>query len=199
MCPACLEVAGRARAERWEVVHSPLPAEGHLPADVIFVYPGCAQPVPARSAGPGPGPAQEARPPATAGRAAGRRGRGGDRRVEVVRCDRAVGRRCRPGGAGGAGRGARPGGGVPRSGGRFALVSADTLDRVLGAWLHTRAVAVCGRLVIAVFTARPSAARRTRTGVPRTWSRRWRTGSARSLGRSPWRRSRTKSPRCASL
>ena len=32
----------------------------------------------------------------------------------------------------------------------FALVSADTLDRVLGAWLHTRAVAVCGRLVIAV-------------------------------------------------
>ena len=32
----------------------------------------------------------------------------------------------------------------------FALVSADTLDRVLGVWLHTRAVAVCGRLVIAV-------------------------------------------------
>src|SRR5579862_6557628 len=32
----------------------------------------------------------------------------------------------------------------------FALVSADVLDRVLGAWLWTRAVQVCGRLVIAV-------------------------------------------------
>ena len=32
----------------------------------------------------------------------------------------------------------------------FALVSADVLDRVLGAWLHTRAVQAGGRLVIAV-------------------------------------------------
>jgi predicted transposase YbfD/YdcC len=32
----------------------------------------------------------------------------------------------------------------------FALVSADVLDRVLGAWLHTRAVQVSGRLVIAI-------------------------------------------------
>jgi hypothetical protein len=32
----------------------------------------------------------------------------------------------------------------------FALVSADVLDRVLGAWLHTRAARVSGRLVIAV-------------------------------------------------
>jgi predicted transposase YbfD/YdcC len=32
----------------------------------------------------------------------------------------------------------------------FALVSADTLDRVLGAWLHTRAVRAGGRLVIAI-------------------------------------------------
>ena len=32
----------------------------------------------------------------------------------------------------------------------FALVSADVLDCVLGAWLHTRAVQVSGRLVIAV-------------------------------------------------
>jgi hypothetical protein len=31
----------------------------------------------------------------------------------------------------------------------FALVSADVLDRVLGAWLWTRAVAAGGRLVIA--------------------------------------------------
>ncbi|HEU5388469.1 MAG TPA: ISAs1 family transposase, partial [Streptosporangiaceae bacterium] len=32
----------------------------------------------------------------------------------------------------------------------FALVSADVLDRVLGAWLYTRAVRAGGRLVIAV-------------------------------------------------
>jgi predicted transposase YbfD/YdcC len=32
----------------------------------------------------------------------------------------------------------------------FALVSADVLDRVLGAWLHTRAVLAGGRLVIAI-------------------------------------------------
>jgi predicted transposase YbfD/YdcC len=32
----------------------------------------------------------------------------------------------------------------------FTLVSADALDRVLGAWLHTRAVRAGGRLVIAI-------------------------------------------------
>jgi predicted transposase YbfD/YdcC len=32
----------------------------------------------------------------------------------------------------------------------FALVSPDVLDRVLGAWLHTRAVRAGGRLIIAV-------------------------------------------------
>src|ERR1700722_12889210 len=32
----------------------------------------------------------------------------------------------------------------------FALVSADVLDRVLGAWLHTRAMRAGGRLVIAI-------------------------------------------------
>jgi hypothetical protein len=30
------------------------------------------------------------------------------------------------------------------------MISADRLDQVLGAWLHTRAALVCGRLVIAV-------------------------------------------------
>ena len=86
--------------------------EGHPPADDIFVYDGCPLPVPARSPRPGPGPAEEARTPARAGRAARRRDRGGDRGVEVVRRDRSVGRRCRPGGAGRAGRGPRPGRGV---------------------------------------------------------------------------------------
>jgi hypothetical protein len=32
----------------------------------------------------------------------------------------------------------------------FAMVSPEVLDQVIGAWLHTRAAQVCGRLVIAV-------------------------------------------------
>ena len=32
----------------------------------------------------------------------------------------------------------------------FALVSPDAFDRVLGAWLHTRAVRAGGRLVITI-------------------------------------------------
>ncbi|MGH3174749.1 MAG: hypothetical protein ACRDPF_12910, partial [Streptosporangiaceae bacterium] len=32
----------------------------------------------------------------------------------------------------------------------FALISADVLDQVMGAWLHTRATQAGGRLVIAV-------------------------------------------------
>ena len=83
--------------------------EGRPPADDIFAYPGCPQPVPARSPCPGPGPEEEARPPARAGGTAGRRDRGGDRGVEIVRRDRAVGRRRRAGGAGRAGRGPRRG------------------------------------------------------------------------------------------
>src|SRR5271163_1814532 len=77
----------------------------------------------------------------------------------------------------------------------FALVSADVLDRVLGAWLWTRAVPAGSS---SRSTARPSAVPRTRQGRRRTWSRRWRTASARSSARSPWRRSPTRSPRCGS-
>ena len=77
--------------------------EGRPPADDIFARSGCPQPVPARSPGPDPGSAEETRAAPPAGRAAGRRDRGGDRGVEVVRRDRAVGRRCRRGRAGRAG------------------------------------------------------------------------------------------------
>ena len=113
-----------------------------------------SSPIPAAAAStfsisfPGPGP-EETRPPTSAGRAAGHRDRGGDRGVEVVRRDRAVGRRCRAGGAGRAGRGRGP---AEESTFRraFALVSPDVLDRVLGAWLWTRAVRVGGRPVIAI-------------------------------------------------
>jgi hypothetical protein len=79
----------------------------------------------------------------------------------------------------------------------FAPVGADLLDRVLGAWLWTRAAQSAGRLVIAI-DGRPPAARRTRPGRPRTWSRRWPTASARSSGRSPGPRSPTRSQPCGS-
>ena len=46
----------------------------------------------------------------------------------------------------------RPGGPAEESTFRraFALVGADSLDQVLGSWLHTRAARADGRLVIAV-------------------------------------------------
>jgi maltose-binding protein MalE len=61
----------------------------------------------------------------------------------------------------------------------FALVSADVLDRVLGAWLWTRAVQAGGRLVIAI-DGKTVRGARNKGGRPRTWSRPWPTGSARS-------------------
>jgi hypothetical protein len=81
--------------------------EEHPPADDIFAYSGCPQPVPARSPGSGPGPAEEARAPASAGGPAGRRDRGAARGP----AEESTFRRA------------------------FALVSY-VLDRVLGAWLR---------------------------------------------------------------
>ncbi len=66
----------------------------------------------------------------------------------------------------------------------FALVSPDVLDQVLGAWLWTRAVQVSDRLVIAV-DGKAVRGARGKDGKARTWSRRWRTASARFSGR--WR------------
>src|SRR5438045_56092 len=123
--------------------------EGRPPADDIFAYWGCPQPVPARSPCPGPGPAEETRAAARAGQAAHRRDRGGDRGVAVVRRDRAVGRGCRPGGAGRAGRGVRPCGGVHLPA-RLCPGQPGCARPVLGAWLWTRSVRVSGRLVIAI-------------------------------------------------
>ena len=74
---------------------------GHLPAASTCSIPG-----------PDPGPEEAARSPAPADRAACRRHRGGHRGIEVVRRDRPVGGRCRPGASGRARSGPRPGGGV---------------------------------------------------------------------------------------
>jgi hypothetical protein len=66
----------------------------------------------------------------------------------------------------------------------FALAGPGTLDQVLGAWLRTRPAQAGGRMVIA---AGGKAARgaKDKAGKARTWSRRWRTASARFPARSP--------------
>jgi hypothetical protein len=119
------------------------------PADDVFVYPGCPQPVPSRSPSPGPGSAQAARAPSSTGRAARRRGHGG---IAGSRSFAAIGQWAADAGPQvltvlGAARGPAEESTFRRA---FALVSGDVLDRVLGAWLWTRAVQAGGRLVIAV-------------------------------------------------
>ena len=78
----------------------------------------------------------------------------------------------------------------------FALVSADVLDQVLGAWLHTRAVQAGGWLVIAIDGKTVRGARTNREGPHLVAPSR--TGSAWSSARSPWTRNRMRSPRCGS-
>jgi hypothetical protein len=78
----------------------------------------------------------------------------------------------------------------------FALVSADVLDTVHGTCLWTRAVQAGERLIIAI-DGKTVRGAKNKNGMPRTWSRPWRTASARSSGRLPWTRSPTRSPRCA--
>jgi hypothetical protein len=79
----------------------------------------------------------------------------------------------------------------------FALVSADVLDRVLGAWLWTRAVQAGGRLVIAI-DGKTVRGAKNKTGKAPHLVAASRTGSARSSARSPWTRNPMRSPRCGS-
>ena len=97
-----------------------------------------------------PDPRKKRGPPAPAGGAAGRRDRGG--RSPGRRSFAAIGQWAADAGPDvlavlGAARGPAEESTFRRA---FALVSADVLDRVLGAWLWTRAVQAGGRLVIAV-------------------------------------------------
>ena len=123
--------------------HHRLP-RGTPPADDIFAHGGCPLPASSRDPCPGPGPAEEARPPGICWRGCCSGDRGGHRGVEVVR----GGNRQWAGDAGpdvlaalGAERGPAEESTYRRA---FALVSADVLDRILGAWLHTRAVRAGG-------------------------------------------------------
>ena len=150
MCPACLEVAGRARAERWKFSHSPLPGT----RDARRPMP--SSPVPAARSQylldllaqvPDPRKKRGRRHPLAGLLAAG---------VAAViagsRSFAAIGQWAADAGPEvlavlGAVRGAPEESTFRRA---FALVSPDVLDRVLGAWLWTRAVRAGDRLVIAI-------------------------------------------------
>jgi hypothetical protein len=89
---------------------------------------------------------------------------------------------------------------------RKKITTAVLGGRDLLVWDEMHVIA--GRSLAAVLTAeryadrllgaRPSAARRPRPGRPRTWSRPWRTASARSSARSPWTRNPMRSPQSGS-
>jgi hypothetical protein len=68
----------------------------------------------------------------------------------------------------------------------FALVSVDVLDRVLGAWLHTRAVQLGGQVVIAIDgkTVRGAKSKggKAPTWLPWAWTRTGGSGNT-ALGR----------------
>src|SRR5579875_3013938 len=150
MCPACLEVAGRARAERWKFSHSPSPATRDprppMPSSPIAA---------ARSQCLLDLLAQVPDPRKRRGRRhslAGLLAVGVAAVIAGARSFAAIGQWAADAGPEvlavlGAARGAAEESTFRRA---FALVSADVLDRVLGAWLHTRAVSAGGRLVIAI-------------------------------------------------
>src|SRR6202050_3505882 len=150
MRPACPRVAGRARAERWKFLHSPssatrdtrppMTSSSMTAARSQYLLDLLAQvPDPRKRRG---------RRHALAGLA--------DVGIAAViagsRSFAAIGQWAADAGPEvlavmGAARGPAEESTFRRA---FALVSADVLDRVLGAWLHTRAVQAGGRLVIAI-------------------------------------------------
>ena len=151
MCPACLRVAGGARAERWKLSHSPSSAT----RDARPLMPSSSLTAAARSQYLLDLLAQLPDPRKRRGRRhslAGLLAVG----IAVVRAGSrsfaAIGQWAADAGADvlaglGAVRGPAEESTFRRA---FALISADVLDQVIGAWLHTRATQAGGRLVIAV-------------------------------------------------
>src|SRR5450755_4923445 len=195
MCPACPRTAGRARAERWKFLHSASPATRDTRP------PMTSSPIPAaRSQYLLDLLAQVPDPRKRRGRRhslAGLLAVGIAAVIAGSKSFAAIGQWAAEAGPEalavlGAVRGAAEESTFRRA---FALVSPDVLDRVLGAWLWTRAVRAGGRLVIAI-DGKTVRGAKSRGGRARTWSRPWRTGSARSSGRSPWTRGPMRSPPC---
>src|ERR1700728_3952802 len=148
--PACPRVAGEARAERWKFSRSPSPA----PRDTR--PPMTSSPIlPARSQYLLDLLAQVPDPRKRRGRRhplAGLLAVGIAAVIAGSRSFAAIGQWAADAGPQtlavlGAARGPAEESTFRRA---FALVSADVLDRVLGAWLWTRAVRAGGRLVIAI-------------------------------------------------
>jgi predicted transposase YbfD/YdcC len=149
-CPACLRMAGGARAERWKFLRSPSSA----PRDAR--PPMTSSPIPAARSQyllgllaqvPDPRKRRGRRHPL-----AGLLAVGIAAVIAGSRSFAAIGQWAADAGAEvlaglGAARGPAEESTFRRA---FALVSPDVLDQVLGAWLWTRAVQVSGRLVIAV-------------------------------------------------
>src|SRR5437764_13503179 len=150
MSPACLRAAGGARAERWKFLRSPSSAARDTRP------PMTSSPIPAARSQyllgllaqvPDPRKKRGRRHPL-----AGLLAVGIAAVIAGSRSFAAIGQWTADAGpevlAGlGAARGPAEESTFRRA---FALVSADVLDRVLGAWLHTRAVQAGGRLVIAI-------------------------------------------------
>src|SRR5246127_3066537 len=158
MRPACPRVAGEARAERWKFSRSPSAATRDTRP------PMTSSPIAAaRSQYLLDLLAQVPDPRKRRGRRhslAGLLAVGIAAVIAGSRSFAAIGQGAggaRPGGAAGAAPEVLAGLGAARGPAEestfrraFALVSPDALDQVLGAWLHTRAMQVSGRLVIAV-------------------------------------------------
>src|SRR5271169_874752 len=150
MCPACLRVAGRVRAERWKFSRSPSSAARDARP------PMTSSPIPAARSQylldllaqvPDPRKRRGRRHPL-----AGLLATGIAAVIAGSRSFAAIGQWAADAGpevlaALGAACGPAEESTFRRV---FALVSADVLDRVLGAWLWTRAVRAGGRLVIAI-------------------------------------------------
>jgi len=151
MCPACLRMAGGARAKRWKFLHPPSSAPGDsrplMPSSpnaaavrIQYLLDLLAQvPDPRKKRG---------RRHALASLLAV----GIAAVIAGSKSFAAIGQWAADAGpealaALGAARGPADESTFRRT---FSLVSADVLDRVLGAWLHTRAVRAAGRLVIAI-------------------------------------------------
>src|SRR5436189_4529012 len=150
MCPACLRMAGGARAGRWKFSPSPssAPRDARPPMTSSSIPAARSQYLLDLLAQvPDPRKRRGRRHPLPGLLAVG---------IAAViagsRSFAAIGQWAAEAGpdvlaALGAARGAAEESTFRRA---FALVSADVLDRVLGAWLHTRAVQAGGRLVIAI-------------------------------------------------
>src|SRR5437764_53130 len=150
MRPACPRAAGRARTERWKFSRSPSPATRDTRP------PMTSSPIPAAGSQylldllaqvPDPRNRRGRRHPV-----AGLLATGIAAVIAGSRSFAAIGQQSADAGPEvlamlGAARGPAEESTFRRA---FALVSADVLGRVLGAWLHTRAMRAGGRLVIAI-------------------------------------------------